>query len=488
MRAGFVACTLLAVGVLALSEFNHWRSREAVHELARRLEAQRRMQTLVGALVEAETAQRGYLLTGDQRYLKAWRGAGAEAGATMDAMREHYRQDAEAAAPLAQVLGATAAKLAELELTVRLRRGGQGAAAADVMATDLGREKMDAVRSGAAELIAYEERQRDAIERRWQRMQQASRHGIALMSLLVVGAYALVMRQSAHATAERDAQRRQLQAERDALDDIVARRTEELVRLASHLQNSREDERASLARELHDELGAVLTAAKMDVAWLGVKLRDHDPALRARLQALKAVLEDAIELKRRIIEDLRPSLLTNLGLVPALQRLVEDQRARFAGQLVARIDDDIDVPEDTALVVYRIAQESLTNAHKYAHARRIEVSLHRLPRHLELRVSDDGTGFVVSQVGADHHGLAGMRHRLLSIRGSLHVDSAPGRGTVITAIVPLAGSVAPPGDGTVTTGTTPAGTPTAGAATAGATGDADAAPDGGAVSPMPAAT
>ena len=374
MRAGFAACALLALAVLSLSEYSYRSGRLAIVQL----------------LEQSEAAQRP-------------NAAQAAAPAAMP--------DPTAKAPAWADTAADAAGL------VAQRPGPE---AAQAKRTDPAQEH------------------RLAALRHWERVHAGSRLGIALACALAVLACLAAARLGAQVARERDLQRRQLQAERDALDVNVERRTEDLVRLASHLQNSREDERANLARELHDELGAVLTAAKLDVAWLGAKLKGQDAALLERLRALKSVLEDAIQLKRRIIEDLRPSLLTNLGLVPALQRLVEDQRARFAGRLDAEIDEEIELPEDIALVVYRIAQEALTNVHKYAQARSVELTLRWLPQQLELRVADDGVGFDVSRVDAARHGLAGMRHRLLSIRGTLQVDASPGCGTAITARVPLA--------------------------------------------------
>lgn len=437
MKAGFVVCTLLALGVLATSEYNYWQSRKDVAELSQRLNVQRQLQSFATALVDAETGQRGYLLTGDDRYLEPYRRATARLSALSEKLGGYYQGDAQGQALLSQVTLATNAKLTELDLTIRMRRQGQLGAVGDAIATDVGREKMDAARAGITALIDHEEGRRWTVAGRWERMRDAARYAIALASLLVVVAFFFVMRQSVQVTREREVQRRALQAERDALDATVDRRTEELVRLASHLQSSREDERAKLARELHDELGAVLTAAKLDVAWMGAKLKGADPALVAKLQALKSVLETGIQLKRRIIEDLRPSLLSNLGLVPALERLVEEHRQRTSGRVTSDIDSEIDLPEDMALVIYRIAQEALTNVQKYASASSVHVALRRLPNHLELRVSDDGAGFEPTAVSASRQGLAGMRHRLMSIRGALQVDSAPGRGTVITARVPL---------------------------------------------------
>jgi signal transduction histidine kinase len=211
---------------------------------------------------------------------------------------------------------------------------------------------------------------------------------------------------------------------------------EELASLAAHLQRTREQERAALARELHDELGAILTAARLDIAWLAAQQCNQEPAIATRLQALQRVLQQGIELKRRIIEDLHPTILGHLGLPAALEHLVGECRNRFDGLVEVDIDPSARVSRDAALSLYRIAQESLTNAMKYAGAQRLRVSLSRAGRHATLRIEDDGKGFDPKRVGANRHGLAGMRHRMLAVRGSLQIASDPGSGTVVTASVP----------------------------------------------------
>ena len=121
--------------------------------------------------------------------------------------------------------------------------------------------------------------------------------------------------------------------------------------LAMRLQQAREAERAALARELHDELGAILTAARLDVAWLEMQPAATQGAVAERLQRLRALLSDGIDFKRRVVEDLHPTLLTHLGLQAALERLIEDQRLRFAGRLVAHIDPGISLEGDRALAL-----------------------------------------------------------------------------------------------------------------------------------------
>jgi signal transduction histidine kinase len=205
---------------------------------------------------------------------------------------------------------------------------------------------------------------------------------------------------------------------------------------AAWLQRTREAERAALARELHDELGAILTAARLDVAWLAAQPACHEPVLAQRLEALRHVLALGIGLKRRIVEDLHPSVLTHFGLAPALEQLVASSRQRFDGRLAASIDASVALDGEPALALYRIAQEALTNLHKYAGATLVRVALRRVRGRIELSVEDDGRGFDAGAVGSGRHGLAGMRHRMLAVGGTLELRSTPGAGTTIRASVP----------------------------------------------------
>jgi signal transduction histidine kinase len=225
---------------------------------------------------------------------------------------------------------------------------------------------------------------------------------------------------------------------------------QELSRLAAHLQRTREQERAALARELHDELGAILTAARLDLAWLSAQPAcAGDPTISARLQGLQRVLQQGIELKRRIIEDLHPTILTHLGLAAAVEHVVGEFRCRFDGTIEACIDPSVTASPEAGLALYRIAQESLTNAMKHADATRIEVVLERKGRHVVMRIEDNGRGFDPARVGACRHGLIGMRHRMLAVRGQVLVDAEPGGGTVVSARIPAPRRRDQPADGKV---------------------------------------
>jgi signal transduction histidine kinase len=148
-------------------------------------------------------------------------------------------------------------------------------------------------------------------------------------------------------------------------------------------------------------------------------------------------LNSGIALKRRIIEDLRPSTLNSLGLVPALEILCGETAERMGIPIDARLEP-VQLAPGADLVVFRVVQESLTNIAKYAKARRVDVSLSMQDGEAVVEVQDDGAGFDVSQTARGSHGLRGMRFRVEAERGRLQIRSAPGRGTTLTARLPLA--------------------------------------------------
>ena len=220
----------------------------------------------------------------------------------------------------------------------------------------------------------------------------------------------------------------------------MAKRTEQLSVLSRHLISVNEVEKARLARELHDELGANLTAISMDLGAVTQQLAQTQPELAAQLRRAKATLLETVELKRRIVEDLRPSLLDNLGLCAAIESYCED----FARMSSVRCETDVDIAIDNreatlTIALFRIVQESLTNIMKYASAATVTVSLKRNETGLVLRVIDDGVGIAADALQKPmSHGLLGMRERALLLGGSLTVKPGPGGcGTCVEALIPL---------------------------------------------------
>ncbi len=302
-------------------------------------------------------------------------------------------------------------KLSELETTIELHARGRGDAALQWMLNDIGKSQMEDIRASSARLVA-DESERIATERRKvYDILGLSRVGIATMTALAVLALLLYLRKAAALVRQQDEQQAAVQFERDQFEQQVLERTAQLTELARHLQTAREDERSRLARDLHDELGALLTAAKLDAARLKSRLPDISQEAAERLTHLNETLNSGIALKRRIIEDLRPSSLSNLGLVAAL----EIQAREFAERSGIEVDVDVDVPAAalspaSELTVYRLVQEATTNIAKHAQASKVTIRLRPVASGIEVSVSDDGIGFDTADKRRSTHGLA--RHAL----------------------------------------------------------------------------
>jgi len=235
---------------------------------------------------------------------------------------------------------------------------------------------------------------------------------------------------------------RALQQSNDQLETLVASRTEQLSVLSRHLIRVSEEEKARLARELHDEMGANLTAIGMYLSSVGEQLKDTHPEQAAALGCARATLLETVQLKRRIIEDLRPSLLDNLGLAAALQSYCEDYARATRLDCEALIEGEVDKAGPMqAIALFRIAQEALNNIAKYAQARHVVVHLARDGEGIALEVSDDGVGIPPDAMRRPKsHGLIGMRERALLLGGSLTVErGVNGVGTCVQAWVPLEG-------------------------------------------------
>jgi len=246
------------------------------------------------------------------------------------------------------------------------------------------------------------------------------------------------------------AEAQQLNAE---LEERVAQRTAELqaavaqlensraqlLLLAQHEQTRREEDRARMAREVHDELGQALTGLKMDLAWLQKHTGPKQQDLLQKFRDMSDLVDTTIQGVRRIATELRPGMLDDLGLVPAMEwQLQEFQkrsgiRCRFRSSL-----EEVALDAEETTVLFRILQEALTNVARHASATRVDVSLDEEQGYVSLRVQDNGRGITESEVsGSKSFGLLGMRERVLLRSGDFDIQGTPGQGTTMMIKLPL---------------------------------------------------
>ncbi len=422
--------------LVGINEVGHMRSQDAVEQLAQGLTTRSDVNKLLQSMLDAETGQRGYLLTGNETYLEPYDKAVATVQTNLDSLRMQFMGAPADMQEFALLSRQISRKLAEMELSLRLRRQGNEDAWKFILNTDVGKEHMEAIRQHAQELIARSDKRLQQGREQIEQSLMLSRIGIATVTAIGLLAFYMYLRQTQAVQTVNLREQEVLERERDRLEGLVRDRTATLSELANHLQQVREEERGHLARELHDELGALLTAAKLDVARLKSKIDATAPDVSERLKHLTETLNSGIALKRRIIEDLRPSSLSNLGLTAALEILTREYAER-AGIDVETSLEPVQLPDAAQLTVYRMVQEALTNIGKYAKASKVLVSVHGYPTHVAVQVRDDGVGFDPGSVRPTSHGLAGMRHRVEAAGGRLTLTSRPGNGTLLSAVLPL---------------------------------------------------
>jgi signal transduction histidine kinase len=209
----------------------------------------------------------------------------------------------------------------------------------------------------------------------------------------------------------------------------------ELSELATHLLRITERDKFELARNLHDELGGLLTAAKMDLSWLQARATESAP-VQQRLQQLGTVLDEAMDVKRRIVEELRPSLLEHFGLPTTLRSYLETTCRQAGLDCHFAVEGEEPLPKEHAIALFRIVEEALDNVVRHAGARGVRVTLACEAKRSLLELADDGVGMDLSGGFRWPHGLAGMRQRVRALGGELAIESAPGRGLALHIELP----------------------------------------------------
>lgn len=429
-----LAC-VAAVAMMFVSEGSYWHSIHTIDQLGATQSARASLQSLQLALQDTESAGLAYVGSGRADDLQLYRRAAAEAEVTLETIGHYYGSLTEQPEALIAMRTSAVRRLTDLATAVGQRPAADTSPPPGADPGALGLPHGVTMRTLGAELLARETTRVEAGRQDLYHTLMLNRIGTAALSAICLLALYMYLRQSLALKQQQVQQQRLLQAERDRLEGVVRQRTAQLTQLTHHLQTAREDERHRLARNLHDDLGALLTSAKLDAARIKSRLLGGSPEALERLAHLVETLNASIALGRRIVEDLWPSTLSNLGLVPTLEILAREFAERSGIEVHCDLHP-VHLGPTAELVVYRLVQESITNITKHAQAHQVWLKLASEDGQVAVAVRDDGAGFDPLHASTSAYGLVGMRFRIEAEGGTLSIESAPGRGTLVQVKLP----------------------------------------------------
>ncbi|SFU63455.1 CHASE3 domain-containing protein [Pseudoduganella namucuonensis] len=441
-----VTCALILI-VNGFSLFHNLQSLKGANFLlGQTSRVAERLQYLNVLVLDAESSMRGYFVSGKEAYLGPTRTVSAETEAEFKELELLLADSPSQSKNLAQLHALVRRKLALMTQAIDVYRQAGLEEIVNIAKVSDDRSAMDEIRLLVVIMV---QEQNEMLTKRsaafYHEYQKAVLLGMGINAVAIVVLimfYQLVRRSFMTRAAVEHA----LQSANENLESTVEQRTEQLSVLSRHLISISEEEKVRLSRELHDEMGANLTSISMDVAAVMHQLAKTQPELASQLKRARATLLDTVEMKRRIIENLRPSLLDNLGLCAAIESYCEE----FSRLAQVPCDTDIASHVDgvakardasLAIALFRIVQESLTNIRKYAKATQVSVTLQCGEDVLTLRVIDDGVGIASNTlVKPMSHGLLGMRERALLLGGTLTIRRGRNdKGTCIEVHIPLRG-------------------------------------------------
>ncbi len=393
---------------------------------------------------EAESAQRGYVITQRPEYIAPFDDALKRARALVRLIEVNIvNQVPSTTKPedlqwLRAIATNIESKTAEMILTTKLVNQGKTKEAQEVINLDVGMKEMQKFVTHTDRLISEQNEKIDSlIEKRISTVNLA-RASVIGGSLLLILLVVLVIKQLIKELRLKSELQNQALAQNTVYEDKLLQQTKLLRSMALDYQSDVERERQKLSRELHDELGSIFTATKMDLAWTIKKLGDIAPELAVKLNKTTSYIDQGIAFQRHIVQELHPSMISTFGFWPALNALIKDAAERNKWALTLNLPEETVVLNETiSLVAYRVVQESLNNANKYAKATQINIDMMVDDNHLKMEIEDNGVGMDMQAVKENTHGLSGMRHRVMAIGGHFEMASEQGKGLYTMALIPL---------------------------------------------------
>ncbi|HYL59635.1 MAG TPA: CHASE3 domain-containing protein [Candidatus Acidoferrales bacterium] len=434
---GIVALLAIAVYV----ELGVRRLLIATRQVAGALEMAAAILGALALIVDAETRNRGYVITGRDEYLRPYQAAVPKIGDALHRLGELVAVDgrSEQRDMIGQLNALCGKQLVELEEVVALGERDGSEAAQALINTGIGRTTTDEIRVTVDAMAVTHRKQIDEAKCPWSSDVAFVRVAIAITIALTIAVLLVVRLLARRDSEQRDERRRSMREDQFRLEALAQKRTADLSGLSSYLQVLREEEKSKLARDLRDELGAILMSAKMDVAWVEKRIKGRDTEAATKLERTLQALDDGVQVKRRIIEDLRPSLLDNPGLAAAIDWQVNEFCNRAGLECTVSVPgDDLAFDPRLSIALYRILQEALTNIAKYARAKNVQVELSASNGHITLLIKDDGIGVPDdAQNNKLAHGNTGMRQRARMLGGEYSSGRRPEGGTGIEINIAL---------------------------------------------------
>lgn len=383
-------------------------------------------------LVDAETGERGYLLTGRADYLEPYDRAVGRLEPALAELRQSFdlterdRADYQELARLAQL------KVGELAHSIDAYKSSGLPAALAIVLNDSGKNTMDAIRDIVRrridELEPNVEARRVALFRAMETAAAFTTAAGVVSAIVLAGFGVLVLGHF-----------RRTYAKESALEETAEARANQLAELSRHLLTVREEERARIAHELHDELGSSLTLLAQDVARMSKLSLDGKPAPAGLVDGMRDVIRDSVQQQRRLVHSLRPTALDSLGLRAAIEACAQDFSQHSGIPCRCDLDASLDALDDqSAISLYRIVQESLTNIARHAEATLAGIRARRADDVLSVSVTDNGKGLPEqARPARSSLGVMGMRERARNLRGNLSIAPGDhGKGTRIELRIP----------------------------------------------------
>jgi len=436
----------LIVTIFSLFFNENWlhTATEKSAEIAQLNRLMQEVQQLQSSVYKAESSQRGYLLTNAKEYLLPYDIGVDDAKKGLQSINtallaltpaEAYKKEQTILSKLSADVGA---KISEMNVTLEFATDGKMVDAKKIVKLDSGLMQMHTINHNI-ELL------QNALKQRLQVVYEARnltrmviRTSVIAGPIVLIFLVVLVIKQLLKELADKALLQQQLSDENLQHEKHAIEQSKLLRSLALDYQADVERERHKLARELHDELGSILTASKMDIAWVIKSLAKSHPEIADKLKKTNTYLDQGINFKRQVVQELHPAMISTFGFWPALRALIDDAVERNQWELTITLPDEGTVIHETiSLVAYRIVQETLNNCNKYAKATTLSIHMISDDKHLKIEIQDNGVGIDLDKLEATTHGLSGMRHRVLAIGGHFEVSSGIGKGLFTRAILPL---------------------------------------------------